>query len=157
MPPLKEGEVLIKGPNVMQGYWNNQKATAAAFDGDWFRTGDIGYQDQDGYLYIKDRKKNMIISGSENIYAAEVERVIYEHPAVAECALIGRADPKWGEIPVAIIAPLPEQILTEEEMRRFMDGRLARYKLPKAYIFVDELPKNAMGKIQHFVLRERYR
>ncbi|MEM7801948.1 MAG: long-chain fatty acid--CoA ligase [Chloroflexota bacterium] len=153
---MQEGEVLIKGPNVMQGYWNNPKATAAAFDGEWFRTGDIGYRDQDGYLYIKDRKKNMIISGSENIYAAEVERVIYEHPAVAECALIGRPDPKWGEIPVAIIAPQPDQTLDEETVRSFMDGRLARYKLPKAYVFVDQLPKNAMGKIQHFILRDQY-
>ncbi|MFT5194132.1 MAG: fatty-acyl-CoA synthase [Cellvibrionaceae bacterium] len=166
--PNEEGEVLIKGANVMVEYWRNPEATAEVFgrlsgqldeahNVGWFHSGDIGYLDEDGYLYIKDRKKNMIISGSENIYAAEVERVIYEHPAVAECALIGRPDTKWGEIPVAIIAAKPGKTLTEAEMREFMQGRLARYKLPKAYIFTDELPKNAMGKIQHFLVRELFR
>ena len=154
--PHAEGEVLIKGPNVMRGYWQNAEATAATFLGDWFRTGDIGYRDEDGYLYIKDRKKNMIISGSENIYAAEVERVLYEHPAVTECAVIGRKDAKWGEVPIGVIVTAEGNGVTADELHEHMVGQLARFKLPKEYLFVDSLPKNAMGKIQHFLVREQF-
>ncbi|MEM7126055.1 MAG: long-chain fatty acid--CoA ligase [Chloroflexota bacterium] len=155
VPVHEKGEVLIKGPNVMSGYWQNPGATKDAFDGDWFRTGDIGYQDGDGYLYITDRRTNMIISGSENIYAAEVERVLYEHPAVAECALIGKPDPQWGEIPVAFVVVQPGEQLSTEHLKDFLKSKLARYKQPKAYEFIDDLPKNAMGKVLHYVLREQ--
>ena len=157
VPPREEGEILIKGPNVMRGYWQNPEATADTFLGDWFRSGDIGYQDEEGYVYIKDRKKNMIISGSENIYAAEVERVLYQHPAVIECAVIGRKDTKWGEVPIGIIATAEGESVTADELHEHMAGKLARFKHPKEYIFADELPKNAMGKIQHFLVREQFK
>ena len=154
LPPHHEGEVLLRGPNIMQGYWRNPEATATALnDGGWFRTGDIGHQDEDGYVYIKDRKKNMIISGGENIYAAEVERVLNQHPAVVECALIGLTDDKWGERPEMVVVG---HSTSEADLRTFMDGKLARFKLPRAYHFVDELPKNALGKVQHFKLKQRF-
>ena len=153
LPPGEEGEILLKGPHIMQGYWRNPGATAAALEDGWFRTGDIGFQDQDGYYYIKDRKKNMIISGGENIYAAEVERVLNQHESVAECALIGLPDEKWGERPVAII--VGEQA-DEADLRAFMAGKIARFKLPRDYHFVTELPKNALGKTQHFKLKQLF-
>ena len=153
LSPHAEGEVLLRGPNIMQGYWRDPEATKAALQDGWFRTGDIGHQDEDGYLYIKDRKKNMIISGGENIYAAEVERVLNRHPAMIESALIGLADEKWGERPVAIVVC---DGADEATLRSFMDGKLARFKLPRAYYFVDKLPKNALGKVQHFKLKEQF-
>ena len=158
-PPLEEGEVLICGPNIMQGYWRNPEATAAALSDGWFRTGDIGHQDEDGYVYIKDRKKNMIISGGENIYAAEVERVLVQHPAVAECALIGLSDEKWGERPAMVIvsgSAHDQGGIDEAELHAFLEGKLARFKLPRSYHFVDELPKSALGKVQHFKLKKRF-
>ena len=151
--PLIEGEVLLRGPNIMQGYWRNPEATAAALNDGWFRTGDIGHQDEDGYVYIKDRKKNMLISGGENIYAAEVERVLNQHPAVIECALIGLIDEKWGERPEMVVV---SDDANADALRTFMDGKLARFKLPRAYHFVDELPKNALGKVQHFKLKRQF-
>ena len=151
LPPHAEGEVLLRGPNIMQGYWRNSEATKNALHNGWFRTGDIGHQDEDGYVYIKDRKKNMIISGGENIYAAEVERVLAQHPAVAECALIGLPDAKWGERPEMVVVA---KGVDEAELRSYIDGKLARFKLPRAYHFVEELPKNALGKVQHFKIRE---
>jgi len=153
LTPHTEGEVLIRGPHIMQGYWQNPEATAAALEDGWFRTGDIGHRDEAGYYYIKDRKKNMIISGGENIYAAEVERVLNEHPTVIECALIGITDEKWGEIPVAVVIA---QDKDEATLRDFMEGKLARFKLPREYHFVDELPKNALGKTQHFKLKQQF-
>ena len=152
LPPHEEGEVLLRGPNIMQGYWRNPEATAAAFHEGWFRTGDIGHYDEAGYYYIKDRKKNMIISGGENIYAAEVERVLNTHPAVVDSALVGLPDEKWGERPVAVVVA---DDVDETALRAFMDGKLARFKLPRAYHFVDELPKNALGKVQHFKLKQQ--
>ena len=145
--------MLLRGPHIMQGYWRNSEATAAALTDGWFRTGDIGHQDEDGYLYIKDRKKNMIISGGENIYAAEVERVLSQHPAIVECALIGLNDERWGERPVAVVVCEGAE---ENELKQFMDGKLARFKQPREYVFVDELPKNALGKVQHFKLKKRF-
>ena len=153
LPPDEEGEVLLRGPNIMQGYWRNPKATASALNDGWFRTGDIGHQDDDGYVYIKDRKKNMIISGGENIYAAEVERVLSQHPAVIECALIGLSDDRWGERPEMVVVCHDAD---ENALRTFMDGKLARFKLPRTYHFVDELPKNALGKVQHFKLKQKF-
>lgn len=153
LPPHAEGEVLLRGPHIMQGYWRNPEATRGALTDGWFRTGDIGHQDEDGYVYIKDRKKNMIISGGENIYAAEVERVLSQHPAVIECALIGLSDEKWGERPEMVVVGDPS---SEADLRSFMEGKLARFKLPRAYHFVDELPKSALGKVQHFKLKQRF-
>lgn len=150
--PNQEGEVCLRGPHIMSGYWQNEEATAAALEDGWFRTGDIGSFDEDGYFTIKDRKKNMIISGGENIYAAEVELVLNQHPYVAECALIGVPDEQWGERPVAVVVCAGE--VSEEGLVEFMDGKLARYKIPRSYRFVDELPKSALGKVQHFLVRE---
>ena len=157
LPPHAEGEVLLRGPNIMQGYWRNPEATAAALQDGWFRTGDIGHYDEDGYFYIKDRKKNMIVSGGENIYAAEVERVLNQHPAIVECALIGMTDEKWGERPeMVVVCDGVDGAPSATDLRAFMDGKLARFKLPRAYHFVDELPKNALGKVQHFRLKQRF-
>ncbi|MEM7114582.1 MAG: long-chain-fatty-acid--CoA ligase [Chloroflexota bacterium] len=153
LPSNKEGEICLRGPHIMQGYWRNHKATEAALTKSWFHTGDIGHQDEDGYVYIKDRKKNMIISGGENIYAAEVERVLNQHPAIVECALIGLADEKWGERPEMVVVCHEAD---EADLRAFMDGKLARFKLPRAYHFVNDLPKNALGKVQHFKLKQRF-
>ncbi len=153
LPPHAEGEVLLRGPNIMQGYWRNPNATAAALHDGWFRTGDIGHLDEDGYVYIKDRKKNMIISGGENIYAAEVERVLNQHPSVVECALIGIKDEKWGERPVAVIVGDRSK---EADLKNFIGGKLARFKQPRVYYFVNELPKSALGKVQHFKLKNRF-
>ncbi len=153
LPPNKEGEVFLRGPNIMQGYWRNPEATATALTKGWFHTGDIGHQDKDGYVYIKDRKKNMIISGGENIYAAEVERVLSQHTAVIECALIGLPDETWGERPEMVVV---SNDTNETELRTFMDGKLARFKLPRKYHFVDKLPKNALGKVQHFKLKQQF-
>ena len=147
------GEILIKGPNIMYEYWGNEKATRDALKEGWYYTGDIAYQDEDGYVFVKDRKKNMIISGGENIYPAEVERVLLEHTQVKEIAVIGVPDTKWQEIPVAVVSA----DCTEDDLRTFMAGKLAKFKLPKRYIFMDDLPKNAMGKVQHFRLREQVR
>ena len=148
--PNEAGEILVKGPSILYEYWGNEEATKEALKDGWFYTSDIGYQDEDGYTFIKDRKKNLIISGGENIYPAEVERVLLEHPGVKECAVIGIAHERWQEIPIAIVCA----DCLEDELRTFMTGKLAKFKLPKRYLFVDDLPKNVMGKVQHFKLRD---
>ncbi|MEM7537557.1 MAG: long-chain-fatty-acid--CoA ligase [Chloroflexota bacterium] len=156
VPAGVEGEMLVKGPSVMTAYWRNDEATHDVVRDGWYYTGDIGYCDKDGYYYIKDRKKNMIISGGENIYAAEVERTLYEHPDIVECAMIGVPDAKWGEKPVAIILASENTDISVTTMTPFLTGKLARYKWPRDYILVDDMPKNAMGKVQHFILREQF-
>ncbi len=147
------GEILLKGPNIMTAYWGDEAATAEALKEGWYHSGDIGYRDADGYYYITDRKKNMIISGGENVYPAEVERVLYEHPGVQDVAVIGMADAQWGEVPVAVVIAKGDAQLTSEGLHAFVAGQLARYKVPRQYWFVDDLPRNAMGKIQHFKVR----
>ena len=149
------GEVVIRGPNVLYEYWGNAEATAEAIRDGWYHTGDIGTRDADGYFYIQDRKKNMIISGGENIYPAEVERVLHDHPCVAEAAVIGRPDPKWQEVPVAYIVCRKDTSIEAEELRSFVGQHLARFKIPREIVFVDSLPRTALGKVQHFMLRER--
>ncbi len=142
------GEVLVQGPNVTKGYWHNEPATRAAFvDGIWLRTGDLARMDEDGFLTIVDRLKDMIISGGENIYPAEVEGVIVSHPAVIEAAVIGVPDPRWGEVGRAVIAVAPGARVTEDELLGFLDGKIARYKIPKSVIVVEALPHNAAGKL----------
>ncbi len=150
LPPGREGEVLIKGPNVMLEYWGNDAATADTLRNGWYSTGDIGMVDDEGYFYIRDRKKNMIVSGGENIYPAEVERVLYTHPDVAETAVIGFPDGKWQEIPVAVVVLKANSAPSEADLINYMSGELASYKVPKRIVFTDSLPKNGMGKIQHF-------
>ncbi len=142
---------------MLYEYWGNADATAEALRDGWYHTGDIGTRDADGYFYIHDRKKNMIISGGENIYPAEVERVLHDHPCVAEAAVIGRPDPKWQEVPVAYIVCHKDKSIGAEELRTFVGEHLARFKIPREIVFVDSLPRTALGKVQHFMLRERSR
>jgi fatty-acyl-CoA synthase len=148
------GEVAVRGPNVFFEYWGNAQATAEALRDGWYHTGDIGTRDPDGYFYIHDRKKNMIISGGENIYPAEVERVLGEHADVAECAVIGRVDPKWQEVPVAYVVCRSGRTVEAAALIAHVGENLARFKVPREIVFVDTLPRNALGKVQHFRLKE---
>ena len=156
--PLAKGEVCARGPNIMKGYWNKPEATRAAIDAEgWFHTGDVGYLDEDGFLFIADRVKDMLITGGENVYPAEVESVLYDHPAVAEVAVIGLPDERWGEAVVAIVAVRPGESLTLGDLRGFARDRLASYKLPSRLELVEALPRNPAGKVLKFELRNRFR
>jgi O-succinylbenzoate-CoA ligase len=150
-----EGEVVIKSDILLKEYWNRPDATRGAFDNGWFRTGDIGEIDDEGYLYIKDRLKDMIISGGENIYPAEIESVIIGIPGVREVAVIGLTDEKWGEIACAIVVADQSEV-SEQQIVDFCGTRLARYKLPKKVIFAEAIPHNPTGKILKRVLRDQY-
>jgi fatty-acyl-CoA synthase len=153
--PGAPGEVLVRGPNVMAGYWNRPEDTAAAIDAEgWFRTGDVAFMDGEGFLTICDRIKDMIISGGENVYPAEVESVLFKHPAIAEIAVIGEPDEKWGECVVAIAALKPGHSLNIEELRAFAGERLARYKLPRRLVIITALPRNTVGKVLKYELRK---
>jgi fatty-acyl-CoA synthase len=153
----ERGEIMVSGPNVAAGYWNQPAATAAAFQHGWFRSGDVGELDDDGYVRVVDRVKDMIISGGENIYPAEVEAVLTQHPAVADCAVIGVPDEKWGEVGRAVVVRAPESASVDEaELLAFLDGRLARYKIPKTVVLADAIPRNATGKILKPLLRQRF-
>ena len=155
--PGQRGEVLARGPNVMKGYWRQPEATAAAIDRDgWFHTGDIGYLDEDGFLFIADRLKDMVISGGENVYPAEVESALYAHPAIAEIAVIGLPDAQWGEAVVAVVALKPGATLDLEELRHYAQDRMARYKLPRRLETVPALPRNPAGKVLKYELRGRF-
>jgi fatty-acyl-CoA synthase len=151
--PNELGEIVLRGPKVFKGYWKDPGATADAFRGGWFHTGDIGLLDEEGYLYIVDRKKDMIVSGGENIASPEIERVLYEHPAVLEAAVVGRPDPRWGEVPVAFVVCRPDMKATEGEIREHCLARLAKFKVPRAIDFIDALPRNPSGKVLKRVLR----
>ncbi|WP_370329074.1 long-chain fatty acid--CoA ligase [Mycolicibacterium hippocampi] len=150
-----EGEVVIKSDILLKEYWNRPDATRAAFDNGWFRTGDIGEIDAEGYLYIKDRLKDMIISGGENVYPAEIESVIIGIPGVSEVAVIGLADEKWGEIACAIVVADQTEV-SSQQIVEFCGTRLARYKMPKKVIFADAIPRNPTGKVLKRILREQY-
>lgn len=153
----ERGEVCIRGPNVMKGYWNRPDATAEAIDSEnWFHSGDVGYLDDDGFLFICDRVKDMVISGGENVYPAEVESVIHEHVAVAEVAVIGLPDAKWGEAVTAIVVLAESPGPTLKQLRDFAGAKLARYKLPLRLFTIDELPRNPAGKILKYKLKELY-
>jgi fatty-acyl-CoA synthase len=149
------GEIVYRAPTLMAGYWNNPEATADAFAGGWFHSGDLVRQDEEGYVWVVDRKKDMIISGGENIYCAEVENVLAGHPAIIEVAVIGRPHEKWGEVPIAVAA-VAEQGLTLSDLDEFLSERLARYKHPKALEIVDALPRNPAGKVLKRELRMRF-
>ena len=155
LPPGADhvGEVVLRGMNIMTGYYDNPEATAKAFAGGWFHTGDLGYLDEDGFLFIVDRIKDLIIRGGYNVYPREVEEVLYAHPAVAEAAVIGVPDPKMGEEVHAIVAVKPGQSVTEAELIEFVKERAAAYKYPRAIEFRDSLPKGATGKILKKELR----
>ena len=146
----------MRGPNVFCEYWRDAAATSEALRDGWYFSGDIGTRDADGYFTIHDRKKNVIISGGENIYAAEVERALNEHPAVAEAAVIGRADAKWQEVPIAFVVRRSGSTASAEEITRHVGSQIARFKVPREIVFVDALPRNALGKVQHFLVREMY-
>ena len=155
--PGSPGEVLGHGPNVSPGYWNNQAATTDVFvEEGWLRTGDLATQDADGFITVVGRVKDMIISGGENVYPAEVEAAIHDHPSVSEAAVIGVPDNVWGEVGRAIVTLREGASLDERELLKFLDGRIARYKIPKSVVITDELPHNASGKLRKQPLRERF-
>jgi fatty-acyl-CoA synthase len=155
VPVGEVGEIVYRAPTLMSGYWNNPEATAEAFAGGWFHSGDLVRMDEEGYVWVVDRKKDMIISGGENIYCAEVENVLAGHPGIAEVAVIGRVHEKWGEVPIAVAA-VTEEGLRLEHLADFLAERLARYKHPKALEIVDALPRNPSGKVLKTELRMRY-
>ena len=155
LPPGEDqvGEIVIRGHNIMKGYYKKPDATEAAFQNGWFHTGDLGYADEDGFLYIVDRKKDLVIRGGYNVYPREVEEVLYEHAAVAEAAVIGRPDPKLGEEVLAFVALKPGASAEPDELVAWCKERLAAYKYPREVRLVPELPKGATGKILKKELR----
>ncbi len=156
LPPGEVGELVIRGPQVMKGYWNRKEETENTLINGWLLTGDMAKMDEDGYFYIVDRKKDMIIAGGFNIYPREIEEVLYEHPAVAEAAVVGIPDPYRGETVKAFIELKPgwKGKVSEEDIIKFCKERLAPYKVPKLVEFRDELPKSLVGKVLRRVLRE---
>jgi len=153
VPAGERGEIVLRGPKVFKGYWRDPDATATAFAGGWFHTGDIGVRDEDGYVFVVDRLKDMIVSGGENIAGSEVERVLYEHPSVLEAAVVGRPDDRWGEVPVAHVVVREGSAVSEDELIAHCRERLARFKVPKAVMFLDALPRNPSGKVLKRELR----
>jgi len=150
------GELLTKGPNITPGYWNKPEATAQAFTDGWLHTGDAARQDEEGFVYIVDRWKDMYISGGENVYPAEVENVLFQLPQVADAAIIGVPNERWGEVGMAIIVCKPEQPLEQGDVIRHCLGRLAKFKVPQSVVFVDALPRNATGKVLKRALRVQF-
>ena len=159
VPPDGEtlGEVVMRGNNVMLGYYRDEEATRKAFAGGWFHSGDLAVVHPDGYVELRDRLKDIVISGGENIATIEVEQALMAHEAIDEAAVVGLPDEKWGEVPVAFVTTRGAAELDADQVTEFLRGRLARYKVPKRIAVVDELPKTGTGKIQKFVLRERAR
>lgn len=155
-PAGEVGELWVRGPNVMRAYWNDPEATRAAFVDGWFRTGDLARRDANGFIWIAGRSKDVIISGGENIYPAEIESVVIGIPGVSEVAVIGVADEKWGEVACAVVVA-DQSTVSEQRIVEFCETQLARYKLPKKVIFADEIPRNPAGKVLKQLLREQYR
>ena len=156
LPAEDVGELVIRGPNLLQGYWNLSDATEAAFTDGWFHTGDLARMDSEGCLYIVERKKDMFISGGENVYPAEVENVIFQIPQIAEAAVIGVKDQKWGEVGRAVVVLKEGQKVTADEIIDHLKGSMAKYKIPKSVVFIERLPRNAAGKVLKNRLREEY-
>jgi len=155
LPAGQVGEIQVRGPNVIAGYWLRPEAAADSFaDEDWFRSGDLGYLDEDGFLFISDRLKDMIISGGENVYPAEIERIILEIEAVQGVAVIGAPDERWGEVPHAYVEIRPGHTLDDSAVQRHLAGRLAKYKIPRSVVVVAELPRTASGKIRKGDIRQ---
>jgi fatty-acyl-CoA synthase len=155
--PGQVGEIVYRGPTLMAGYWQNPEATAEAFRGGWFHSGDLVRADEEGFLYVVDRKKDMIISGGENIYCAEVENVLSAHPAVADIAVIGAKHDRWGETPIAVVVPAdPAAPPTLDDLAGWARGKLSSYKKPTRLVLVDQLPRNAAGKVLKHELRATY-
>ncbi|MGB9904036.1 MAG: class I adenylate-forming enzyme family protein, partial [Desulfotomaculales bacterium] len=157
VPVNEVGEIVVRGPNVMKGYYQDPRATEEAFFcGEWLRTGDLGRFDEDGYLYIVDRSKDMIISGGENVYSQEVENVLCANEKIAEAAVIGVPDEVYGEVVKAVVVPKPGVKITEQEVIDFCRERLAGFKRPRSVVFVESLPKSSANKVMKRVLREKY-
>lgn len=157
VPSGEIGEIVVRGPNVMRGYWNKPEETAYALRGGWMHTGDMGYMDSDGFLYIVDRLKDVVISGGENVYSAEVEAAIYQHPAVAVCAVIGIPDEQWGEKVHAVIIPREGKTITEAELLEHCRKLIAGYKCPRSVeIRHEPMPMSGAGKILKRELRAPY-
>jgi fatty-acyl-CoA synthase len=155
--PNESGELVLKGPSGSSGYWNNPEATAEVMDDEgWFHTGDIVEYDDEWYFYVRDRKKDMFISGGENVYPVEIENILYKHPAVHMCAVIGVPHEKWGEVGKACVVLKPDATATEEELIAYMQDQLARYKVPKSVEIMDQLPLSGMGKILKRDLRDQF-
>jgi acyl-CoA synthetase (AMP-forming)/AMP-acid ligase II len=157
LPNRETGEICLRGAKITRGYWRDEKKTAASFYGDWFRTGDVGYLDSDGFLFLTDRVKDMIISGGENIASSEVERVVYQMPQVREAAIIGVPDEKWGERPVAVVALNAGHSLDYETLAKHCRAHLAAFKVPKQLILREQLPRNPSGKVLKRLLRDELR
>jgi long-chain acyl-CoA synthetase len=158
MPPGPEnvGEVVTRGMHVVKGYWHNPQATADAFTGDWLHTGDLGYFDEDGFLFIVSRKKELIIRGGYNVYPSEIENVLHAHPAIAEAAVVGVPDERLGEEVMAVIIRRPSADVLEHELVAYCRERLAAYKCPRVFQFRSELPKNTLGKVLKDELARTY-
>jgi fatty-acyl-CoA synthase len=150
------GELLIKGPNITPGYWNNPEATARSLTDGWLHTGDAARLDEEGFVYIVDRWKDMYISGGENVYPAEVESVLYQLPQLAEAAVIGVPDERWGEVGRAIVVLKPGALLDADAVIAHCRDNLARFKLPRTVVFTDALPRNATGKVHKPTLRAQF-
>jgi acyl-CoA synthetase (AMP-forming)/AMP-acid ligase II len=155
VPAGEPGEIVMRGPKVFKGYWRDAEATTKAFAGGWFHSGDIGVRDEDGYLFIVDRLKDMIVSGGENIASSEIERVLYTHEAVLEVAVVGRSDERWGEVPVAFVVRREGAAVEAEELLALCRGQLAKFKVPKDLRFIEALPRNPSGKVLKRELRDR--
>jgi acyl-CoA synthetase (AMP-forming)/AMP-acid ligase II len=155
LPAGEVGEILVRGPKICKGYWKDEEATAKTLRGGWLHTGDLGKLDEDGFLYVVDRLKDMIISGGENIASSEVERVVYEHEAVVEAAVVGSPHERWGEVPVAYVVLREGASVDEEELDAHCRERLAKYKTPKGFRFIDALPRNPSGKVLKRELRDK--
>jgi long-chain acyl-CoA synthetase len=155
LPAGEPGEVLVRGDSVMRGYWQDPEASARTLRGGWLHTGDVGVMDQDGFLSLRDRSKDLIISGGANIYPREIEEVLLQHPAVAEAAVVGAADPEWGEIAIAFVVPTAGRTVVAADLDAHCLARIARFKRPKAYRMVASLPKNNYGKVLKTELRSR--
>jgi long-chain acyl-CoA synthetase len=152
-----EGEICVRGPIVMKGYLNDPDGTrTASWDGGWYRSGDVGLFDTNGYLYIVDRLKDMIITGGENVYSREVEEVLYTRQEVQECAVIGLPDKEWGERVTAVIVPKPGMRIVPEDLKPLLKARLSAFKIPKEFFVIHEMPKNPAGKILKRELRKRF-
>jgi fatty-acyl-CoA synthase len=150
------GEIWLRGPNVFSGYWNRPEASAQVFANGWFRTGDLAAQDEEGLTYVVGRSKEMFKSGGLNVYPAEIEALLSQHPAVREVCVIGVPDEKWNEVGRAIVAFKPGMTATTEELLGYCEGKLARYKIPKSVVCVDALPRNALGKVVRADLKARF-
>jgi len=156
IPVGEAGELLIRGPHVCSGYWRNPEASAKTITDGWFHTGDMVHMDTDGFFYIDGRYKDLIKSGGENIYAAEVESIVRDHPAVKDAALIGKPDKTWGEVGLMIVVLESGKQVSESDLKEHCLGKIAKYKIPKEFVFANELPYSAYGKVEKLKLKEKY-